>query len=69
MVPSFRPSTVLARSSRCALTSLAGSRPADCSSRLAITSVPDFGDPVETVLPRRSSTDLMPASFRATTWV
>ena len=69
MVPSFMPSTVLPSSSRCALTSFAGSSPAAVSSRLAITSVPERGEPVETRLPRMSATVAMPASARTTTWV
>ena len=69
IVPSFMPSTVLVRSSRCALTSVAGSSPAASSSRLAITSVPDFGEPVEMRLPFMSATDSMPESARTITWV
>lgn len=67
--PSFMPSTVLVRSSRCACTSLAGSRPAASSSRCAMTSVPEFGDPVEMVLPAMSWIDVMPESARTTTCV
>lgn len=69
MLPSFMPSTVLVRSSRCALTSLAGSRPAAWMSRLAMTSVPDFGEPVEIRLPLKSSTLVMPDFLDTTTWV
>jgi hypothetical protein len=34
-----------------------------------MTSVPEFGDPVEMVLPAMSSMEVMPASARTTTWV
>ena len=67
--PSFMPSTVLVRSSRCACTSVAGSTPAAVSSRLAMTSVPDLGEPVEIRLPAMSCIVAMPASARTTTWV
>ena len=67
--PSFMPSTVLVRSNRCAATSVCGSRPAACSSRLAITSVPEPGDPVDTRLPRMSAIEVMPLPVRAITWV
>ena len=67
--PSFMPSTVLPSSVRWAWTSLLGSSPAASNIRLAITSVPEFGDPVDTRLPRMSAIELMPASLRAITWV
>ena len=67
--PSFMPSTVLVRSSRCAAMSVSGFRPADSSSRLAMTSVPEPGEPVETRLPRMSAIEAMPAPLRATTCV
>ena len=69
IVPDFMPSTVLGRSSRCGCTSVSGFRPAACSTRWAMTSVPDFGEPVETRLPLMSATELMPASARTTTCV
>ena len=34
-----------------------------------MTSVPDFGEPVETRLPRMSATDVIPAPLRTITWV
>ena len=68
MLPSFIPSMVLVRSRRCALTSEV-SRPAASIRRLAMTSVPDCGEPVEMLLPLKSATDLMPESLRTTTWV
>ena len=34
-----------------------------------MTSVPDFGDPVETVLPRMSSSESIPEPARTMTWV
>ena len=47
--------------------SSSGSSPATCSSRSAITSVPEFGEPTETVLSFRSSIRSMPESaFTAT---
>jgi hypothetical protein len=66
--PSFIASTVWVRSRRWALTS-PGLSPAVSISRLAITSVPDWGEPVEMVLPLKSSTESMPESVLTTTWV
>jgi hypothetical protein len=63
------PSTVLPNSVRCAWMSLAGSSPAAVSIRLAITSVPELGAPVETLLPRMSAIELMPELVRAATCV
>ena len=48
----------------CRVTSRSGSRPAARSTRNAITSVPLPGEPVDTVLPRRSATDAMPLAGR-----
>ena len=67
--PSFIASTVLPSSSRCGRTSVSGLSPAACSSRLAITSVPDFGDPVEIRLPRKSAIVVIPDDRWTTTWV
>jgi hypothetical protein len=46
-----------------------GSSPDAVSIRLAITSVPELGAPVDTLLPRMSAIELMPALVRAMTWV
>ncbi len=66
--PSFMPSTVLVRSRRCADTS-SWDRPAASMSRWAMTSVPDFGEPVEIRLPLKSAIDEMPESVRTMTCV
>jgi hypothetical protein len=49
--------------------SVSGFRPAAVSTRWAMTSVPDFAEPVETRLPFMSATELMPESVRTTTCV
>ena len=63
------PSTVLPSSSRCGCTSVSGFSPAAWSNRLAITSVPDLGDPVEIRLPRKSAIEVMPEALFTTTCV
>ena len=45
------------------VTSSSGSTPATSISRRPITSVPELGAPIETVLPRRSSIVAIPESF------
>ena len=64
--PSFMPSTVLVRSSRCALTSL-GFSPATSIIRFAITSVPDR-EPVE-ILALEVLDRVDAESACTTTWV
>jgi hypothetical protein len=49
--------------------SSSGSSPATSRTRRAITSVPDPGEPTDTRLPRRSSTDSMPLPLTVATWV
>ena len=51
------------------VTSASGSSPATSISRRPITSVPELGAPIETVLPLRSSICSIPESFLATTCV
>jgi hypothetical protein len=49
--------------------SSSGSSPATASRRFAITSVPEFGEPIETLCPRRSSSVRMPESAIVATCV
>ena len=49
--------------------SSSGSRPATSSSRSAITSVPEPGEPTDTVRPRMSSIVSIPESALTATWV
>ena len=66
--PSFMPCTLSGRPSRACSTSSAV-RSFTSSRRRAMTSVPEFGEPVETLLPARSAIEAMPASARTKTCV
>jgi hypothetical protein len=69
IVPLRSASMVSGSAHRSRVMSRFGARPATWSSRSASTSVPELGEPVETVLPLMSSIRLIPESVRTMTCV